>query len=50
MNTENLEGVKNFMNKVPYIGTKAGHPSYILPITKEIIKNSDIIIGGKKKY
>ncbi len=48
MNTENLEGVKNFMNKVHILGLGPGHPSYILPITKEIIKNSDIIIGGKR--
>lgn len=36
------------MNKVHILGLGPGHPSYILPITKEIIKNSDIIIGGKR--
>ena len=36
------------MNKVHILGLGPGHPSYILPITKEIIKDSDIIIGGKR--
>ena len=48
MNTENLEGVKIFMNKVHILGLGPGNSSYILPVTKEIIKDSDIIIGGKR--
>ena len=36
------------MNKVHILGLGPGNPNYILPVTKKIIKDSDIIIGGKR--
>jgi len=36
------------MNKINILGLGPGNSNYILPITKEYIKNSDILIGGRR--
>jgi len=35
-------------NKINILGLGPGHPNYTLPITKRIIENSEIIVGGKR--
>ncbi|MDW7668118.1 MAG: precorrin-6y C5,15-methyltransferase (decarboxylating) subunit CbiE [Bacillota bacterium] len=37
-------------NKIKILGLGPGHPDYILPITKKIIKNSEIIVGGERNF
>lgn len=36
------------MKKINILGLGPGNKKYILPITKEYIKKSDILIGGKR--
>ena len=48
MKSENLEGVMDFMNNIKIIGLGPGHKDYILPIAQNLIKESQIIIGGKR--
>ncbi|MTI65216.1 MAG: precorrin-6y C5,15-methyltransferase (decarboxylating) subunit CbiE [Firmicutes bacterium] len=36
------------MNKISVVGLGPGHPDYISPRAKEVIKESEIIIGGKR--
>ncbi len=38
------------MNVLKVVGLGPGHKDYILPITMNIIENSDLLIGGKKTY
>jgi len=35
-------------NKIKILGLGPGHPNYILPITKKIIQNSEILVGGER--
>jgi len=35
-------------NKIKILGLGPGHPDYILPITKKIIQNSEILVGGER--
>ncbi|MBG0763729.1 MAG: precorrin-6y C5,15-methyltransferase (decarboxylating) subunit CbiE [Tissierellales bacterium] len=35
-------------NKIKILGLGPGHPDYILPITKKLIDNSEIIVGGER--
>ena len=48
MKSENLEGVMDFMNNIKIIGLGPGHKDYILPIAQNLIKESQIIISGKR--
>ena len=48
MKSENLEGVMDFMNNIKIIGLGPGHKEYILPIAQKLIKESQIIISGKR--
>ena len=43
-----MEGVGDFMNNIKIIGLGPGHKDYILPIAQNLIKESQIIIGGKR--
>jgi len=35
-------------NKIKILGLGPGHPDYILPITKKLIDNSEIVVGGER--
>lgn len=35
-------------NKINVLGLGPGNPNYILPLTSETIKQSDVVIGGKR--
>ena len=48
MKSENLEGVMDFMNNIKIRGLGPGHKDYILPIAQNLIKESQIIISGKR--
>jgi len=37
-------------NKIKILGLGPGHPDYILPITKKLIDNSEIIVGGERNF
>jgi len=37
-------------NKIKILGLGPGHPDYILPITKKLIDNSEIVVGGERNF
>ncbi len=37
-------------NKIKILGLGPGHPDYILPITKKLIENSEIVVGGERNF
>ena len=38
------------INKIKILGLGPGHPDYMLPITKKIIENSEIVVGGERNF